>query len=214
MVALRPELGRRDPGRPPHRRRHRLCADRQHHHRLSAHGHRHAGERAGARHLLAAQHGGDRRCSSSPRSCSSSPASAATSPRSAAIRAPRWSPASSVDRILIGLFAISGMLTALAGALLELQPGGRLAGRAGRCAGAGDRGRDHRRGLAVGRAWHAGRHRRRRAGAGRAALRAHRHRRAAVRARHRHRRRAARRGAARCPELQRRLFAWRRERVQ
>ena len=60
--------------------------------------------------------------------------------------------------IVLGVFACSGMLAALGGALLELQPGGRLRCGAHRRSGSGDRGRDHRRRVAERRQGHADRH--------------------------------------------------------
>ena len=111
-----------------------------------------------------------------------------------------------VNRIIVGVFALSGLLTALSGSLLELQLGGGLAGRARRYAGAGGRCGDHRRGIALRRQGDADRNCRRRAGAGRATLRPDRHRRSALHARHRHRMRAAggrlvRRSGAGAPHL-------------
>ncbi len=173
------ELGRRDPGRPPHRQRHRLCAHRQHDHRLSPHGHRHAGERAGARHFLRPQHRGDRAVPRRhvpvlphPRGPRRHRGRQRSARRPGRRRRRRPHP----HRPLRHLRHADGARRRA----VELQPGGRLAGRAGRCAGAGDRGRHHRRRVAVGRTRHAGRHRRRRAGAGGAALRPHRHWRAAA----------------------------------
>ena len=100
----------------------------------------------------------------------------------------------SVGTLIIGVFAVSGALTALSGALLSYS----LAGRPRRCARSSRGGLYHRRRVAVGRQRHASRHCRRGAGVMLSALGPDCDRLAALHARHRDRRcpgagRAARR---------------------